>query len=66
MATYTMKQAKPAPSSSNGLVFWLRENLFPDIKNSLLTLVWIVFNLPRTASFVRLDDLRCHLEWYTG
>ena len=38
MATYTMKQAKPAPSSSNGLVFWLRENLFPDIKNSLLTL----------------------------
>ncbi|WP_413701660.1 amino acid ABC transporter permease [Psychromonas sp. KJ10-10] len=58
MATYTMKQAKPAPSSSNGVLFWLKENLFPDIKNSLLTLVglyliyitvpplldWMIFN----------------------
>ncbi|WP_413701656.1 amino acid ABC transporter permease [Psychromonas sp. KJ10-10] len=58
MATYTMKQAKPAPSSSNGVLFWLKENLFPDIKNSLLTLLglyliyitvpplldWMIFN----------------------
>ncbi|TEW52572.1 amino acid ABC transporter permease [Psychromonas algicola] len=38
MATYTMKEAKPAPSANKGVVFWLRENLFSDVKNSLLTL----------------------------
>ncbi|WP_019612967.1 amino acid ABC transporter permease [Psychromonas ossibalaenae] len=43
MATYTMKEAKPAPSTSKGLLFWLRENLFSDIKNSLLTLVGLYF-----------------------
>lgn len=38
MATYTIKEAKEAPSGSKGVVFWLRENLFPDVKNTLLTL----------------------------
>ena len=39
MATYTMKEAKAAPIGSKGAVHWLKTNLFPDIKNSLLTLV---------------------------
>jgi len=39
MATYTMKEAKPAPTGSKGVIFWLRENLFPDVKNSVLTLL---------------------------
>ena len=39
MAVYTFKEAKPAPSTSKGVVFWLRENLFSNISNSLLTLV---------------------------
>lgn len=39
MATYTIKEAKAAPTDSKGLLFWLRTNLFPDIKNSLLTLI---------------------------
>jgi general L-amino acid transport system permease protein len=43
MATYTIKEAKTAPSGSKGIIFWLRENLFPDIKNALLTLVGLYF-----------------------
>ncbi|WP_022942479.1 amino acid ABC transporter permease [Psychromonas hadalis] len=43
MPVYTMKETKPAPSTSKGVVFWLRENLFPDIKNSLLTLTGFYF-----------------------
>jgi len=43
MAVYTMKEAKPAPSTSKGVVFWMRENLFSDIHNSLLTLLGIYF-----------------------
>ena len=38
MATYTIKEAKPAPSSSKGPVYWLKNNLFSDIKNSVMTL----------------------------
>lgn len=41
MAVYTFKEAKPAPSTSKGVVFWLRENLFSNISNSLLTLLGI-------------------------
>ena len=43
MAVYTMKEAKPAPSTSKGLVFWLRENLFSTISNTLLTLLGFYF-----------------------
>lgn len=43
MAVYTIKEAKPAPSTSKGVVFWLRENLFSDIHNSILTLLGIYF-----------------------
>ncbi|GLS92037.1 amino acid ABC transporter permease [Psychromonas marina] len=39
MATYTMKEAKPAPIGTKGPVYWMKENLFPDVKNSILTLV---------------------------
>jgi general L-amino acid transport system permease protein len=46
MAVYTFKEAKAAPSTSKGVVFWMRENLFSDIKNSLLTLlgIYIVYS----------------------
>jgi general L-amino acid transport system permease protein len=33
-----MKEAKPAPMANKGIIFWLRENLFPDVRNTLLTL----------------------------
>ncbi|WP_372880986.1 amino acid ABC transporter permease [Psychromonas sp.] len=47
MAVYTFKEAKPAPSASKGVVFWLRENLFSSISNSLLTLlsIYIVYTI---------------------
>ncbi|MEL0628316.1 amino acid ABC transporter permease [Psychromonas aquatilis] len=64
MATYTIKQAKPAPSTNKGVVYWLKENLFPDLKNSLLTLAglyllyaiippllnWMIFDATWTGS----------------
>ncbi|MDN2662532.1 amino acid ABC transporter permease [Psychromonas sp. 14N.309.X.WAT.B.A12] len=64
MATYTMKEAKPAPTANKGVVFWLRENLFPDVKNTLLTLAglyilyaiipplldWMIFNATWTGT----------------
>jgi len=64
MATYTMKEAKPAPTTNKGVVFWLRENLFPDVKNTLLTLAglyllytiippllnWMIFDATWTGS----------------
>ncbi|MCE2594859.1 amino acid ABC transporter permease [Motilimonas cestriensis] len=43
MAIYDIKEAKPAPINNRGLVFWLRKNLFSDIKNSLLSLFCIYF-----------------------
>lgn len=38
MATYHIKEAKPAPSTSKGILFWLKENLFSNLKNTVLTL----------------------------
>jgi len=39
MAIYTIKEAKPAPTTSKGLIFWLKENLFSNIKDAALTLI---------------------------
>jgi len=39
MATYTIKEAKAAPVGTKGPIHWMKHNLFPDVKNSLLTLV---------------------------
>jgi general L-amino acid transport system permease protein len=58
MAVYTFKEAKAAPSTSKGVVFWLRENLFSDIKNSLLTLLglYIVYaTLPPLLDWMIFD-----------
>lgn len=43
MATYTIKDAKPAPANSKGVLHWLKENLFYDIKNSILTFAALYF-----------------------
>ena len=39
MAIYKIIDAKPAPSTNRGVIFWLKSNLFPDIKNSAQPLV---------------------------
>jgi len=38
MAIYKKLEAKPAPLTSKGATAWIRENLFPSITSSLLTL----------------------------
>lgn len=38
MAVYEIKEAKAAPDNNKGLLLWLRNNLFPNTGNSLLTL----------------------------
>lgn len=43
MAIYDLKEAKPAPINNHGVIHWLRENLFLDVKNSLLSLFCIYF-----------------------
>ena len=47
MATYTMKEAKPAPTANKGIIFWLKENLFPDVKSSLFTLfgLYVIYSI---------------------
>jgi general L-amino acid transport system permease protein len=58
MAVYTFKEAKAAPSTSKGVLFWLRENLFSDIKDSLLTLlgIYIIYStLPPLLDWMIFD-----------
>ena len=38
MAVYKLTEAQPAPSTSKGIIHWLRENLFSNIINSIFTL----------------------------
>ena len=38
MAVYSITEAQPAPSNNKGLVYWLRENLFSNVANSIVTL----------------------------
>ena len=38
MAVYIPTEAQPAPDSSNGIIYWLRENLFSNVINSVFTL----------------------------
>ena len=39
MAIYKKLEAKPAPSSTKGPVKWIRENLFPSVTSSILTIL---------------------------
>ena len=58
MATYTMKEAKPAPSGSKGIIFWLKTNLFSDVRNSLLSLVGlylIYLTIPSLLNWMIFD-----------
>ena len=41
MAVYSITEAQPAPSTSKGPIHWLRENLFSNVFNSVITLLGI-------------------------
>ncbi|MGB5867971.1 MAG: amino acid ABC transporter permease [Arcobacteraceae bacterium] len=43
MAVYEKLEAKPAPSTIQGPILWIRENLFPSITSSILTLLSLYF-----------------------
>ncbi len=43
MAVYELKQAKPAPSSTKGVIHWLKDNLFSSPLNAFMTLLGIYF-----------------------
>jgi len=58
MAVYALKEAQAAPSTNKGLVFWLRENLFSDISNSIFTLLgcyFIYLILPPLINWMIID-----------
>ena len=61
MTTHTFKPDMPPPSSSIGIVAWMRANLFSNWLNTLLTLlafylIWLVATLlrPNTPPCSRL------------
>ncbi len=39
MATYELKQTRKAPSSSKGIIHWIREKLFSSVSNTILSLL---------------------------
>jgi len=40
---YEIKQSRPAPQNLNGTLYWLKENLFATIFDTILTLSVILF-----------------------
>lgn len=58
MAIYTLKEAKAAPTGTKGPIFWLKQNLFPDIKNSILTLfgIYVIYlTIPPLLNWMIFD-----------
>ncbi|MBP9968267.1 MAG: amino acid ABC transporter permease [Methanobrevibacter sp.] len=58
MAIYKKLEAKPAPSSARGPVKWVRENLFPSVTSSILTilsLLLIFYTLPPLLDWMVFD-----------
>lgn len=43
MAIYETKQARIAPKNTNGLFYWIKENLFPSLTSSILTIISFAF-----------------------
>ena len=43
MAIYNVLEAKPAPSNIKGPIAWIKENLFPSVTSSILTILSLYF-----------------------
>ena len=39
MAIYKKLETRPAPLGTRGVIYWVRENLFPSITSSILTVL---------------------------
>jgi general L-amino acid transport system permease protein len=58
MATYKTLQAKPAPLGAKGPIKWIRENLFPSVTSSILTILsfmLIMYTLPPLLDWMIFD-----------
>jgi general L-amino acid transport system permease protein len=58
MAIYKKLEAKPAPSGTKGPVKWIRENLFPSVTSSILTILslLLIYNtLPPLLDWMVFD-----------
>ena len=53
MATYEKLETRPAPAGIKGPVHWLKENLFFDIKSTILTLLSFALLYFAKASLIR-------------
>lgn len=58
MAIYEKKQARPAPINTKGFTYWVRENLFSSVSNTILTLLsfaLIFYTLPPLLDWLVFD-----------
>ncbi|QKE27741.1 amino acid ABC transporter, permease protein [Arcobacter acticola] len=58
MAIYKKLEAKPAPSNTKGPIKWIRENLFPSVTSSILTILslLLIYNtLPPLLDWMVFD-----------
>lgn len=58
MATYKTLQAKPAPLGAKGPIKWIKENLFPSVTSSILTILsflLIMYTLPPLLDWMIFD-----------
>ena len=39
MAIYEKLEARTAPSNTKGVIHWIKENLFPSVLSSILTII---------------------------
>jgi len=55
-----MLEEQPAPSTSKGVIGWMRQNLFSDIPNSIMTIVGVLFLawfIPPVYNFLVTDAI---------
>jgi len=43
MAVYEKQEARPTPLGTKGIIHWIKENLFPSVLSSVLTLLSLYF-----------------------
>ena len=58
MATFEKLEARPAPSNTNGIFHWLKENLFSNITSTILTLMsfaLLYFTVPPLLDWMIFD-----------
>ncbi len=58
MAIYKKLETRPAPLGTRGIIYWVRENLFPSITSSILTVLsflLLYFTVPPLLDWMIFD-----------